>query len=102
MRLLSIEQTMKVPQVYYKYVPVLAFAAVSMQAFGASPVPAGVGNFHQVSEHVYRGAQPTDEGFKNLAKLGVKTVIDLRLPDEHSISAEENAVKSAGMRYVNI
>src|SRR5437762_3225709 len=93
---------MKVPQVSIKYIPVLALAIVSMQAFGAGMEPAGVGNFHQVSAHVYRGAQPTDEGFKNLAKMGVKTIIDLRLPSEHSISAEESVVKAAGMRYVNI
>jgi hypothetical protein len=30
---------------------------------------AGVGNFHQVNPQVYRGAQPTQEGFANLARL---------------------------------
>lgn len=65
----------------------------------------GVPNFHQVDEHLYRGAQPRAEGWKSLADLGVKTVIDLRRDGEngeHSIKAEARAVQAAGMRYVNI
>jgi protein tyrosine phosphatase (PTP) superfamily phosphohydrolase (DUF442 family) len=54
-----------------------------------------------VNPHVYRGAQPTNEGFAYLAKIGVKTVIDLREPGERSKS-EERAVMAAGMKYVNV
>ena len=38
----------------------------------------GVPNLHMVSEDLYRGAQPTAEGMKQLEKLGVKTVVNLR------------------------
>jgi len=38
----------------------------------------GVENLHKVSADLYRGAQPTKEGFKSLKDLGVKTVICLR------------------------
>ncbi len=38
----------------------------------------GVPNLHQIDVNVYRSAQPTVEGFKNLEKLGIKTVINLR------------------------
>ena len=38
----------------------------------------GAGNFHKVSDRLYRGAQPTKKGFKNIEKLGVKTVVSLR------------------------
>ena len=38
----------------------------------------GVGNFHRVSPILYRGDQPTKEGFENLAKMGIKMVISLR------------------------
>jgi len=38
----------------------------------------GLPNLHKVSEELYRGAQPTAEGMKELKKLGVKTVINLR------------------------
>ena len=66
----------------------------------AGSVP-GIKNFDQVDAHVYRGGQPTDEGFQYLAKLGVKTIIDLRETDDRS-RAEERAVTGAGMQYVNV
>jgi tyrosine-protein phosphatase SIW14 len=62
---------------------------------------AGVGNFHQVNGFVYRGAQPTEEGFRNLARLGITTVIDLREAGGRS-KQEEKTVVAAGMKYVNI
>ena len=83
--------------------PILAsYAAVSIPVWAAGAVAPGVPNFHQVNEHIYRGAQPKGEGWDSLAKLGVKTVIDLRPASEHSCRAEERAVEGAGMRYVNV
>ncbi len=38
----------------------------------------GLPNLHKVSDDLYRGAQPTAEGFKQLGSLGVKTVVNLR------------------------
>jgi protein-tyrosine phosphatase len=67
----------------------------------ADSSPEGIKNFYQVDPHVYRGAQPSDEGFQYLAKLGVKTVIDLREADQRS-KAEEAVVTAAGMKYVNV
>jgi protein tyrosine phosphatase (PTP) superfamily phosphohydrolase (DUF442 family) len=61
----------------------------------------GIGRFLQVNENLYRGAQPSDPGFKYLAKIGVKTVLDLREHDERS-AAEERVVTGLGMRYVNV
>jgi tyrosine-protein phosphatase SIW14 len=81
---------------------VLSLSLVSIPAWAATIEAPGIPNFHQVDEHVYRSAQPKDEGWKNLAKLGVKTVIDLRRPDEHSTDAEAKAVEAAGMHYVNV
>jgi uncharacterized protein (TIGR01244 family) len=64
-----------------------------------------VANFHQVDDHVYRGAQPTTEGWKELAKLGIQVVVDLR-PDgelqEHWTRLERRAVEAAGMRYISV
>jgi tyrosine-protein phosphatase SIW14 len=72
----------------------------------AIPVFAGssastIENFQQLNDHVYRGAQPSGDGFQYLAKIGVKTVIDLREADERS-KAEESMVTAAGMKYVNV
>ena len=36
-------------------------------------------NFHQVSGELYRGAQPDRHGFLELERLGIKTVVNLRL-----------------------
>ena len=45
----------------------------------AEPVDlAGVPNLHRVTPLIYRSAPPSAEGFHNLAKIGVKTVINLR------------------------
>jgi len=59
-------------------------------------------NFQKVDDHVYRGAQPTDSGFKDLAQLGIKTVVDLRDIGEHSQADEQKVVTELGMRYVSI
>lgn len=37
-----------------------------------------VPNLHKISDNLYRSAQPTRQGMKNLRLLGIKTVINLR------------------------
>jgi tyrosine-protein phosphatase SIW14 len=59
-------------------------------------------NFHKVDDKVYRGAQPSDEGFRDLAARGIKTVIDLRQIGEHSQADEQKIVTDLGMHYVSI
>ena len=48
------------------YRSVAALFLFSLPALAGSSVQ-GINNFHQVDEHVYRGAQPTAAGFKYLA-----------------------------------
>lgn len=56
-------------------------------------------NFGQMDERFFRGGQPKEEQYKELAALGIKTVIDLREdPEEY----EKQNVEALGMRYVNI
>lgn len=38
----------------------------------------GVPNLHKVSDRLYRSAQPTNEGIRNLEELGITTVVSLR------------------------
>lgn len=81
------------------------FCLPATPAVAASLTAPGVPNFHQVDQHVYRGAQPSAEGWKSLADLGIKTIIDLRPDGEfgtHSTKAEARAVQAAGMHYVSI
>ena len=38
----------------------------------------GVPNLHKVSDQLYRSAQPTAEGMRDLKALGIKTIVNLR------------------------
>ena len=54
-------------------------APTSRPASWGQPVQvAGVPNLYKVSPGLYRSAQPTAEGMRNLAAMGVKTVVNLR------------------------
>jgi len=75
--------------------------AISVSASPAEVVAPDIPNFHQVNDHVFRGAQPPPQAWQTLAKLGVKTVIDLRRTDEHSTDGEARGVAGAGMKYFN-
>lgn len=57
----------------------------------------GCKNLYRVSETLYRGAQPTAEGFKKLKKLGIKTVLNLR--DLHS---DQDKLEGAQLKYITI
>jgi protein tyrosine phosphatase (PTP) superfamily phosphohydrolase (DUF442 family) len=81
----------------------LSAAPAHVATSGTVPVAVpGIPNFHQVNDHVFRGGQPASDAWSALAKLGVKTIIDLRREDEHSTQAEAQAVTAAGMQYINI
>ena len=56
-------------------------------------------NFGQMDDRFYRGAQPKETDYKDLATLGIKTVIDLT---EDPKPYEKTTVESLGMRYINI
>jgi protein tyrosine/serine phosphatase len=57
----------------------------------------GLENFARVNPALYRGAQPTEEGLRQLKSMGVKTVIDFR--SHHST---KKAVEAAGMTALEI
>lgn len=56
-------------------------------------------NFGQMDERFFRGAQPKEDEYAELAALGIKTVIDLR---EDVEPYSKTQAEAAGMRYVNI
>jgi protein tyrosine/serine phosphatase len=58
-------------------------------------------NFYRVNDAIYRGGQPSDDGFTRLAQLGIKTVLDLRDDGERARS-EELQARAAGLRYFNL
>jgi protein tyrosine/serine phosphatase len=59
-----------------------------------------IDNFGRINEHYYRGAQPAGQDFSDLAKLGIKTIIDLTNGDGDT--NEQRLAESVGMKFVNI
>jgi len=74
-----------------------AVAAVE-RVFARKVALQGVPNFGQVSPSLFRGAQPSDDGFAALAKMGVGIVVDLRGDSD----SERERVTKLGMEYVAI
>jgi len=64
-------------------------------------IPA-IPNSGKVNDHFYRGAQPKSQGLAELKKLGINTVVDLRLEDPAKILWERQQVESLGMHFVHI
>jgi protein tyrosine/serine phosphatase len=56
-------------------------------------------NFGQMDDRFYRGGQPKEGDYQQLAALGIKTIIDLRDDPE---SYEKRDAEALGMKYVNI
>lgn len=57
----------------------------------------GLPNFGQVAPGLYRGARPTPEGFKTLAQMGIKTVVDLE-----AFHSDRDVLRGSGMQYVQV
>ncbi len=57
----------------------------------------GVPNLHQVSDQLYRSAQPTEEGIKNLRRMGIKTIVNLR-----SFHSDRDKIGRSGIGYEHI
>ena len=57
----------------------------------------GVPNLYKVSEDLYRGAQPSAEGMRQLETLGIKTVVNLRF-----ILSDRGKLKGTGLDYEHI
>lgn len=58
-----------------------------------------IGNFGQMDENFYRGAQPLPDDYKSLADIGIKTVIDLR---NDPMDYAKSSAEAVGLKYVNI
>lgn len=61
----------------------------------------GVNNFGRVTDHLYRGAQPSKEGFAQLKRLGIGIVVNLRDGRGEPVK-EQRTVDTLGLRYVPI
>jgi protein tyrosine/serine phosphatase len=80
----------------------LSAMAVAAQTFTNRPmdwaqplVRPGISNFYQVTTNLYRGAQPSAEGMKQLKAMGIKTVVNLR-----SFHSDKDEVVGTGLKSV--
>lgn len=75
----------------------LTSAAVAQSETRYAELP----NFQMVNERLYRGAQPQSGGFRRLAELGIRTVVNLRGADGRARTDEARA-HAAGLRFFNV
>ena len=59
-----------------------------------------IANFGRVNANYFRGGEPDDREYANLAAFGIKTVIDLRSFDADA--GDKQLAEAAGMKYVQI
>ncbi len=57
----------------------------------------GVPNFNKVNDTLYRSAQPTEIGMRNLEKMGIKTIINLR-----AFHDDKDEVQGTGIKRIDI
>jgi protein tyrosine phosphatase (PTP) superfamily phosphohydrolase (DUF442 family) len=57
----------------------------------------GVANFAKVDGALWRGAQPTAEGFRNLERLGARTVVSFRADHD-----DLELLRGTGLKYLRI
>jgi protein tyrosine/serine phosphatase len=62
----------------------------------------GVPNAGKVSEQLFRGAQPHLANLRELKKLGITTIVDLRGEASRTRQAERARAESLGMRFVSV
>jgi len=65
------------------------------------PAQEGIINFGKVNEVLYRGAHLDAASLKNLQRLGIKTIINLHLPEE-GWKAEAAEAAANGLVHTNI
>ena len=89
----------------------LITAAIAVPAYAKDDKPASVpvsaaasairiDNFGRINDHYFRGAQPDAQDLANLAKMGIKTTIDLTNGDGDS--NEQRLAEAAGLKFFKI
>ena len=73
-------------------------SATNRPAHWAKPIQIkGAPNLHKVSDTLYRSAQPSAEGMRNLKAMGIETVVDLR-----SFHSDRDEIGDTGLAYEQI
>jgi tyrosine-protein phosphatase SIW14 len=74
---------------------------ISAQSLASQPRPRGIDNFGQVSPALFRGGQPTSDGYRELKQMGVEVVVSFRHETGEN-TLERRAVEALGMRFVSM
>ena len=82
-------------------VAVAACACGLPAATPTAPPSIHIRNLGQVNDHILRGAQPEEQGLRELASNHVTMVIDLREPGA-VVEAERRTVEGLGMRFIHV
>src|SRR5215216_3594146 len=77
----------------------LVLLTVAQAAQHDPPRKSHIKNFGCVNESYYRGAQPKERDYEGLARMGIKTIIDLQREGE---ADEKQMVEAAGMKFYRI
>jgi len=80
-------------------VPAIAQTATPEASVSAALSRIRIGNFGKINNNYYRGAQPKGSDYRDLAALGVKTIIDLQ---RDGPSNEAGLVTGVGMKFFRI
>jgi tyrosine-protein phosphatase SIW14 len=75
---------------------------VVRSAYGERLKLPGLPNGGRVTDVLFRGAQPRAEGFEQLKKLGITTIVDLRGEDPAKREWERQQAETVGIRFVSI
>lgn len=65
------------------------------------PPREGIANLDRVNDGLYRGAQPNGLGIESLERLGIKTIVNLRMTNDTWV-AEEQEARKQGITYTNV
>jgi len=76
--------------------------ATLRSAYGEKLKLSGLPNGGKISDSLFRGAQPSGDGVKQLKNLGITTIVDLRGEDPGKASSERQQAESLGIRFVSI
>jgi len=76
-----------------------SITAFSQDSNKADISKVSIKNFGQMDDRFFRGGQPKENEYPELAALGIHTVIDLQ---DDPTSYEKGSVEALGMKYINI
>jgi len=83
------------------FLAIVSLIAGTQVSWGQAEKERGLPNFGRVTDNLYRGGQPTSDGFNALHTMGVGIVVDFR-EKPTDMTTEKRQVESLGMKSIAI